>query len=151
MALTTATKTKLSKLIPLLGSDNSGEVAATAAAIKRVLDSSHMDFIDLGKQLTKTTAAEKVTPKDKATIKIQAELLEEMKDKVSELEDEISDLEDKIEELNSEIDDLKNEKGELYNDNLILKDRRIIDFSGLGKCLFWAAVVIGAIYFNKGH
>jgi hypothetical protein len=40
-------KSKLSKLLPLLGSDKPGEVTATAAAIIRALESESLDLHDL--------------------------------------------------------------------------------------------------------
>lgn len=43
---------KLSKLIPLLGSDKPGEVVATAAAIQRTLRSVGLDWHDLSASLT---------------------------------------------------------------------------------------------------
>jgi hypothetical protein len=42
---------KISSLIPLLGSDQDGEVVATARAIKRVLATANLDLYDLAKVL----------------------------------------------------------------------------------------------------
>jgi hypothetical protein len=51
--LTIETRDKLKKLIPMLSSDQDGEVLGTVAAIKRVLQSDGKDLIDLSKTLTK--------------------------------------------------------------------------------------------------
>ena len=52
--LSEGTLRKLAMLIPLLASDQPGEVVATAAAIKRTLKSNESDFHTLAKMLTST-------------------------------------------------------------------------------------------------
>ena len=51
-----ATVSRLTKLLPMLGSDKPGEVTGTAAAIGRVLQSAVLDWHDLATGLKAGTA-----------------------------------------------------------------------------------------------
>lgn len=53
--------TRITKLLPLLGSDNPGEVAATAAAITRTLQKENMDWHDLSGTIARGWAVVKHT------------------------------------------------------------------------------------------
>ena len=131
MALTTATKTKLSKLIPLLGSDSPGEVVGAVAALKRVLESNSMDFIDLGKQLTKKQEAPSPVGDN-----LQQQII------INQLRLQVNFLVTQTGTMTQKINNLENKNNALSSENRTLKARHIIDFSGLRRLLFWVAVVI---------
>ncbi len=76
--LSADTKNKVMKIIPMLGSDNDGQIVAAATALKRVLQANGKDLIDLSKALTKKQKEPKVetvdsTIKDRAIINLYKE------------------------------------------------------------------------------
>ena len=62
MTALTTIRPKLSKLIPLLGSDKAGEVVATAGAITRALKQAGADWHDLTAVLTGTKRPDTIEP-----------------------------------------------------------------------------------------
>lgn len=63
------TITKLQKLLPMLTSDQPGEVAATVAAILRTLDSSGASVHDLAAALGKPRVVKKTVYRDRIVVK----------------------------------------------------------------------------------
>ena len=59
--------TKLGKMLPMLSSDKSGEVAAAAAAIGRILATVELDWHDLAKRVAEPTFADIMTVKNRPT------------------------------------------------------------------------------------
>ena len=93
--LSTDTRNKLMKIIPMLGSDNDGQIVAAATALKRVLEANGKDLIDLSKALTKKPKESVAQPttdmKDRAIINLYKENkslkieIEKLKTQVKEL------------------------------------------------------------------
>lgn len=140
--LTLATRTKLSKLIPLLASDKPGEVTATASAMKRVLDANGISFIELGQRLL-------TEPQGQGSYQA---VIQQQQMMIGQLQADIQTHELRIGIMNSQISELRHDRNELYTENQTLKARRIVfDFSNLKRCLFWAAVVMYFVIYYKGH
>ncbi len=99
--LTTDTKNKVMKIIPMLGSDNAGQVVAAATALVRVLQADGKDLIDLSKALTKKQKEPKSEPTVSAEVKDRA---------IVNLYRENQSLKTKIQELKSELDEAKEHK-----------------------------------------
>src|SRR5882672_6680748 len=104
--LTTESRDKLKKLIPMLASDKDGEVMAAVGAIKRTLQSNESDFHDLAAKLSKQqrqTVAIAIVPG--ITINGKAATVERVRQLVTsfnQLQKENKDLKVKIEELENE-------------------------------------------------
>src|SRR6266853_2908868 len=109
--LTTESRDKLKKLIPMLASDKDGEVIAAVGAIKRTLQSGGSDFHDLVAKLSKQqreTVALAIVPN--ITIDGKIATADKVKDLViafNKMQKENNDLKEKIDNLQVELDELE--------------------------------------------
>jgi|SRR5882672_4266419 len=109
--LTTESRDKLKKLIPMLASDKDGEVMAAVGAIKRTLQSNESDFHDLAAKLSKQqrqTIPLAIVPD--ITINGEAATADNLKKWViafNKMQKENNDLKEKVDNLQVEIDELE--------------------------------------------